>query len=77
MTGQRIIIIGGAIAATYSPAVGLGVLVLLAVILQFAHERMGNSIAAAKLEALKSLGWTQDALEQEDLVEKLTKIANK
>jgi hypothetical protein len=43
-------------------------------LIQLAYERMTNSIAASKLQALNDLGWSTEADSDEQLREKAEKI---
>ena len=53
---------------------GLAGLLLMALLIQFAFDRMNNSIIASKLASIKALKWTEDSLEKEDLNDSLYSI---
>ena len=56
---------------------GLAALLLMGLLIQFAFDRMNNSIKASEITAIKSLRWKEDSLEKEDLEETLNSIINK
>lgn len=70
----NIIVISVAITFLTSWYFGLACLLICALLGQFAHERMDNSIQARKILAMKSLNWPQSELENPDLGAKLDKI---
>ncbi len=56
---------------------GLAALLLMGLLIQFAFDRMNNSIKASEITAIKSLRWKEDSLEKEDLEVTLNSIINK
>jgi len=56
---------------------GLAALLLMGLLIQFAFDRMGNSIKASEITAIKSLRWKEESLHKEDLKETLDSIINK
>ena len=56
---------------------GLAAFLLMGLLIQFAFDRMNNSIKASEITAIKSLRWKEESLEKEDLVETLNSIINK
>ena len=55
---------------------GLAALLVFGLLVQFAFERMKNSIAASRLEALSQLGWNDDSLSEEEYRARILKILN-
>ncbi len=53
---------------------GVAASLVFVLLIQFAFERMSNSIAASKLQALNDLGWSTEADSDELLREKAEKI---
>ncbi|MBT5617552.1 hypothetical protein N9L27_02185 [Candidatus Poseidoniales archaeon] len=53
---------------------GVAASLIFVLLIQLAFERMSNSIAASKLQALNDLGWSTDADSDEQLREKAEKI---
>ncbi|MDG1556944.1 MAG: hypothetical protein P8Q98_03995 [Candidatus Poseidoniaceae archaeon] len=53
---------------------GVAASLVFVLLIQFAFERMSNSIAASKLQALNDLGWSTEADSDEELREKAEKI---
>lgn len=53
---------------------GVAASLVFVLLIQFAFERMSNSIAASKLQALNDLGWSTEADSDEELREKAKKI---
>ncbi|MDG1559124.1 MAG: hypothetical protein P8R03_06360 [Candidatus Poseidoniaceae archaeon] len=53
---------------------GVAASLVFVLLIQFAFERMSNSIAASKLQALNDLGWSTEADSDEQLREKAEKI---
>ena len=56
---------------------GLAAFLLMGLLIQFAFDRMNNSIKASEITAIKSLRWKEESLEKEDLEETLNSIINK
>jgi c-di-AMP phosphodiesterase-like protein len=56
---------------------GLATLLIVGLLLQFAFDRMNNSIIASKLTAIKALKWDEDSLEKENLRAVLNSIIDK
>lgn len=55
---------------------GLAALLVFGLLVQFAFERMKNSIEASRLEALSQLGWNDDSLSEEEYRTRILKILN-
>jgi len=55
---------------------GLAALLAFGLLIQFAFERMKNSIEASRLEALSQLGWKDDSLDEEEYRARILKILN-
>lgn len=55
---------------------GLAALLVFGLLVQFAFERMKNSIEASRLEALSQLGWNDDSLSEEEYRARIFKILN-
>ena len=53
---------------------GVAASLVFVLLIQLAFERMSNSIAASKLQALNDLGWSTEADSDEQLREKAEKI---
>ena len=53
---------------------GVAASLIFVLLIQLAFERMSNSIAASKLQALNDLGWSTEADSDEQLREKAEKI---
>tara|TARA_B100000497_G_C7610778_1_gene366784 strand:+ start:760 stop:1068 length:309 start_codon:yes stop_codon:yes gene_type:complete len=53
---------------------GVAASLVFVLLIQFAFERMSNSIAASKLQALNDLGWSTEVDSDEELREKAEKI---
>tara|TARA_B100000767_G_scaffold24663_1_gene21700 strand:+ start:80 stop:436 length:357 start_codon:yes stop_codon:yes gene_type:complete len=53
---------------------GIAALLVFGLLIQFAFERMSNSIEASRLEALQTLGWSADDETDESLRLKAQKI---
>lgn len=53
---------------------GVAASLVFVLLIQFAFERMSNSIAASKLQALNDLGWSTEADSDEELRVKAEKI---
>ena len=53
---------------------GVAASLVFVLLIQLAYERMMNSIAASKLQALNDLGWSTEADSDEQLREKAEKI---
>ena len=53
---------------------GVATSLIFVLLIQLAYERMSNSIAASKLQALNDLGWSAEADSDEQLREKAKKI---
>ncbi len=53
---------------------GLAALLVFGLLIQFAFERMKNSIQASRLEALSQLGWADESLSEEEYRERISKI---
>jgi asparagine N-glycosylation enzyme membrane subunit Stt3 len=53
---------------------GVAASLVFVLLIQLAYERMTNSIAASKLQALNDLGWSTEADSDEQLREKAEKI---
>ena len=73
----NIIVISIVITFLTSWYFGLACLLICALLGQFAHERMDNSIQARKILAMKSLNWPQSELENPDLGANLNKLLAK
>jgi len=56
---------------------GLAAFLLMGLLIQFAFDRMNNSIKASEISAIKSLRWKENSLEKDDVVETLNSIINK
>jgi len=56
---------------------GLAAFLLMGLLIQFAFDRMNNSIKASEISAIKSLRWKENSLEKDDIVETLNSIINK
>ena len=56
---------------------GLAALLLMGLLIQFAFDRMSNSIKASEITAIKSLRWKEESLHKEDIEETLNSIINK
>tara|TARA_B100001287_G_C22589822_1_gene485040 strand:+ start:629 stop:946 length:318 start_codon:yes stop_codon:yes gene_type:complete len=56
---------------------GLAALLLMGLLIQFAFDRMSNSVKASKLTAINALRWKEESLEKEDLMDTLNSIINK
>ena len=56
---------------------GLAAFLLMGLLIQFAFDRMNNSIKASEITAIKSLRWKENSLEKDDIVETLNSIINK
>ncbi|MBT3421096.1 MAG: hypothetical protein HN794_05325 [Euryarchaeota archaeon] len=56
---------------------GLAALLLMGLLIQFAFDRMSNSIKASEITAIKSLRWNEESLHKEDLEVTLNSIINK
>jgi hypothetical protein len=52
-------------------------LLLMGLLIQFAFDRMSNSIKASEITAIKSLRWNEESLHKEDLEVTLNSIINK
>ena len=55
---------------------GLAGLLVFGLLIQFAFERMKNSIEASRLEAISQLGWSDDSLSEEEYRNRIMKILN-
>ena len=55
---------------------GLAALLVFGLLVQFAFERMKNSIEASRLEAISQLGWNDDSLSEEEYRTRILKILN-
>ena len=55
---------------------GLAALLAFGLLIQFAFERMKNSIEASRLEALSQLGWKDDSFDEEEYRARILKILN-
>lgn len=55
---------------------GLAALLVFGLLVQFAFERMKNSIEASRLEALSQLGWNDDSLSEDEYRARILKILN-
>ena len=53
---------------------GLAAFLLMGLLIQFAFDRMNNSIKASEITAIKSLRWKEESLEKEDLEEIYAKL---
>jgi len=53
---------------------GVAASLVFVLLIQLAYERMTNSIAASKLQAVNDLGWSTEADSDEQLREKAEKI---
>ena len=53
---------------------GVAASLVFVLLIQFAFERMSNSIAASKLQALNDLGWSTEVDSDKELREKAEKI---
>ena len=49
----------------------------MGLLIQFAYDRMSNSIKSSKLTAINALRWDEESLEKEDLLDTLNSIINK
>tara|TARA_B100001559_G_scaffold301764_1_gene288939 strand:- start:108 stop:425 length:318 start_codon:yes stop_codon:yes gene_type:complete len=56
---------------------GLAAFLLMGLLIQFAFDRMNNSIKASEITAIKSLRWKENSLENDDIIETLNSIINK
>jgi len=56
---------------------GLAAFLLMGLLIQFAFDRMKNSIKASEITAIKSLRWKENSLENDDIIETLNSIINK
>ena len=56
---------------------GLAAFLVMGLLIQFAFDRMSNSVKSSKLRAIKSLRWKEESLEQEDLVDILNSLISK
>jgi hypothetical protein len=53
---------------------GVAAILIFALLIQLAFERMSNSIEASRLKALQDLGWTEESQTDETLRMKAEKI---
>jgi c-di-AMP phosphodiesterase-like protein len=74
---SQAIIISAIITFFTSWYFGLAALLVMGLLIQFAFERMKNSITASKLTAIKGLRWDEESLEKEDIEESLQSIISK
>jgi hypothetical protein len=56
---------------------GLAALLLMGLLIQFAFDRMSNSIKVSEITAIKSLRWKEESLHKEDIEKTLNSIINK
>jgi hypothetical protein len=49
----------------------------MGLLIQFAFDRMSNSIKVSEITAIKSLRWKEESLHKEDIEETLNSIINK
>ena len=56
---------------------GLAAFLLMGLLIQFAFDRMSNSIKASEINAIKSLRWNEESLDKDDLEDTLNSIINK
>ncbi|MBT3476946.1 MAG: hypothetical protein HN458_03255 [Euryarchaeota archaeon] len=49
---------------------------IIGLLIQFAFERMSNSIEASRLQALSDLGWKEDTLSDEEYRARIDKTLN-
>ena len=68
------VVISGAVTWFTRWQFGVASALIFALLIQFAFERMSNSIAASKLQALNDLGWQEDVDSDEALRDKAEKI---
>lgn len=68
------VVISGAVAWFTRWQFGVASALVFALLIQFAFERMSNSIEASKLQALNDLGWSKDEDSDEILRTKAEKI---
>ena len=68
------VVISGAVTWFTRWQFGVASALIFALLIQFAFERMSNSIAASKLQALNDLGWQEDVDSDEALRAKAEKI---
>ena len=55
---------------------GLAALLVFGLLVQFAFERMKNSIEASRLQAISDLGWKETSLSEEECRTRIEKILN-
>ncbi|MCH1423126.1 MAG: hypothetical protein L7U62_06525 [Candidatus Poseidoniaceae archaeon] len=53
---------------------GIASLLVIGLLIQFASERMSNSIEASRVQALSDLGWKEDTLSDEEYLHRVDKI---
>ena len=53
---------------------GLAAFLVMGLLIQFAYDRMSNSIKSSKLTAINALRWDEESLEKEDLLDTLNSI---
>ena len=68
------VVISGAVTWFTRWQFGVASALIFALLIQFAFERMSNSIEASKLQALNDLGWSKDEDSDEILRTKAEKI---
>ena len=68
------VVISGAVTWFTRWQFGVASALVFALLIQFAFERMSNSIEASKLQALNDLGWSKDEDSDEILRTKAEKI---
>ena len=56
---------------------GLAAFLVMGLLIQFAYDRMSNSIKSSKLTAINALRWKEESLEKEDLIDTLNSLINK
>ena len=56
---------------------GLAALLLMGLLIQFAFDRMSNSIKVSEITAIKSLRWKEESLHKEDIEKTINSIINK
>ncbi|MDE0857371.1 MAG: hypothetical protein OSA38_02250 [Candidatus Poseidoniaceae archaeon] len=74
MAGVQAIVLSVAIAWFTQWQFGIAAVLVFLLLIQFAFERMSNSIQASRLEALKILGWSDDDQTDDALRHKAEKI---
>ncbi|MEJ6562892.1 MAG: hypothetical protein QNL85_04230 [Euryarchaeota archaeon] len=74
MAGAQAVVLSAAIAWFTQWQFGVAAVLVFFLLIQFAFERMSNSIQASRLEALQILGWSVDDQTDDALRHKAEKI---